>query len=115
MRSQQRAYITLAPGTRLPDDTEDSVDQWLAGRWRAFSRKRGRLLATPVRHQPWDLHAAELLACEENLLEHVGLKADEPPIVRFASCVSVSLGAPSPVLAALGVRSILRWARSASA
>lgn len=89
--------ITVAPGPRLADDGEDSLDQWLAGRWRAFSRRAGRLLATPVRHEPWDLHAAELLACEENLLDHVGLEPGQPPIVRFAPSVSVRLGPPSPV------------------
>lgn len=89
--------ITVAPGSRLLDDGEDSLDQWLAGRWRAFSRRGGRLLATPVHHQPWDLHAAELVACRENVLDHVGLEPDQPPLVRFAPCVSVRLGRPSRV------------------
>lgn len=89
--------ITVVPGPRLADDGEDSLDQWLAGRWRAFSRRAGRLLATPVRHQPWELHSAELLACEENLLDHVGLEPDQPPIVQFAPRVSVRLGPPTPV------------------
>ncbi len=93
--------IVIAPGAPLSGtdgDADDSLDHWLAGRWRAISRPAGQLVATPVRHEPWPLRGAEVLRLDESILAHAGLaRPVEPPLVRYAPGVSVSLGAPGLV------------------
>lgn len=71
------------------------LDDWLTGRWRAWTRRAGHLATVPVRHQPWPLHAAELLECDESLLAAHGLPpADEAPLVHASPGVDARLGLP---------------------
>jgi histidinol-phosphatase (PHP family) len=90
--------ITVDVGDPLAEDGRDSLDQWLAGRWRAFGQVRGRRVVTPVEHEPWVLHEAVLLRSEEDLLATVGLpRPTDAPLVRFSPGVSVAFGPPRPV------------------
>jgi uncharacterized protein YqjF (DUF2071 family) len=90
--------IEVDVGRPLPAEADDSLDQWLAGRWRAFGRVLGRRVVTPVEHEPWPLHEATLVRDEQNLLTAAGLPVpDEPPLVRFSPGVSVAIGAPRPL------------------
>ena len=90
--------ITVEVGDPLVDDGGDSLDQWLAGRWRAFGHVLGRRVVTPVEHEPWVLHEAVLLRSEEDLLASVGLpRPTDAPLVRFSPGVSVAFGPPRPV------------------
>jgi len=85
-------------GDRVRGDGDDSLDQWLAGRWRAFGRLLGRRVVTPVQHEPWVLHEAVLIKRDQDLLAAVGLpEPAEAPLVRFSPGVSVAVGMPRPV------------------
>jgi uncharacterized protein YqjF (DUF2071 family) len=86
--------ITVRPGHALPDRRPELVD-FLTGRWRAFSRIAGRLVTTPVEHQPWPLTEADVEALEEDLLAAAGL-APPPgePLAHFSPGVDVRLGLP---------------------
>ena len=90
--------IEVRPGVALGELAPDSLDHWLAGRWRSFSWLLGRIPAfTPVEHEPWPLHEAEMVRYEENLLASVGLPApEEAPLVRYSPGVEVRIGAPRP-------------------
>jgi uncharacterized protein YqjF (DUF2071 family) len=82
-------------GEPLPVQGQDSLDQWLAGRWRAYGRLFGHRVAVPVEHQPWQLFKATLLDPPGNLLASAHLpEPPDAPIVRYSPGVSVALGVP---------------------
>lgn len=70
---------------------------WTTGSWRAYTRHWGKLLVTPVEHEPWPLRQAHLQALEENLTDSVGLEdLREPAVVHFSDGVGrVRLGRPT--------------------
>ena len=73
-------------------------DALLIGRWRAYTRRAGRLLEVPVEHEPWPVHAATLVALDESLTRAAGLPQPEgPPLVHYAPCVNARLGLPRRV------------------
>ena len=85
-------------GAAIPADDLTHFDHYLTGRWRAFSRRRGRLFCTPVHHEPWPLHTARLAALDDGLVAACGLPAPRgEPVVHYAPEVSVRLGPPRPV------------------
>lgn len=71
------------------------LDDWLTGRWRAWIRRAGRLATVPVQHEPWLLHDADLLECEESLLASHGFPAvADAPLVHASPGVRARLGPP---------------------
>ena len=46
-----------------------ALEVWLTSRWRAYTAHLGRLIVTPVEHEPWPLREARLEAIEQNLLD----------------------------------------------
>jgi uncharacterized protein YqjF (DUF2071 family) len=71
------------------------LDVWLTGRWRAYSWHLGRLLETPVEHEPWPLSAATLEGLHETIAASFGLPgAAADRVVHFSEGVRhVRLGA----------------------
>ncbi|QVI60073.1 DUF2071 domain-containing protein [Nocardioides faecalis] len=59
----------------------------------------GRLLVTPVEHEPWPLRRASLRSLDQNLTDSVGLPGlDEPALVHYSDGVKkVRLGRPAVV------------------
>jgi uncharacterized protein len=47
------------------------LEVWLTARWGAHTRKAGRTWWVPVAHEPWLLHAAEVIELDDDLL-HAG-------------------------------------------
>src|SRR4051794_38174040 len=87
--------IEVRVGDAVDERSSGSLDQWLAGRWRAFGRALGRHVTVAVEHEPWALYEAQLISDEQQLLDAVGLAPPlAPPIVRYSPGVSVALGAP---------------------
>lgn len=90
--------IGIQPGSALTDEERTPLDDWLTGRWRAFSKARGRLFCTPVEHQPWPLQHAATSDLDFNLLPPVGLPAPAgAPLVHFSEGVDVQMGRPRHV------------------
>lgn len=93
----REAYrLQVRPGDKLvPSD----LDIWVTSRWRAYTRHLGRLLVTPVEHEPWPLRQASLQSLEQNLTDSVGLHAPaEPALVHYSDGVKeVRLGRPALV------------------
>jgi uncharacterized protein len=84
--------IDVRPGRRLLEPAP--LDVWLTGRWRAYSWHLGRLLETPVEHEPWPLSAATVEGMHETLSASFGLPvARTDHVVHFSEGVSeVRLG-----------------------
>ena len=82
-------HVTEAERTGLVD--------WSTGRWRAWTTHLGLRLRSPVQHQPWPLHHADLLHIEQSLTAAVGLPPPAgDPLVHYSPGVDARLGAPRP-------------------
>lgn len=86
--------ISVRPGqARQPSPLED----WLTGRWRAFTTVAGRMAAASVQHDPWPLHDVEIVSLEQSLVEATGLPTPEgDPLAQWSPGVQVRLGHPWP-------------------
>jgi uncharacterized protein len=75
------------------------LEVWLTSRWRAYTTHLGRLLVTPVEHEPWPLREAVLEELEQNLTNGIQLEdPSEAPLVHFSEGVEhVRLGRPALV------------------
>ncbi|WP_370417151.1 YqjF family protein [Streptomyces sp. QH1-20] len=89
-------HLTVRPGPAL---VPDGRDIWLTSRWRAVTRRAGRLWQTPVEHEPWPLSTAREDGLEQSLTQAAGLPPpDGTPVLHFSPGVRrVRLGAPRPV------------------
>jgi uncharacterized protein len=91
-------HIVVEPGRAFAAEELSERDHFLTGRWRAYSRHGGRLLAVPVQHQPWPLGEARIHRLDENLLAAAGLPpTSDEPITHFSPGVDVRFGPPQPV------------------
>lgn len=72
------------------------LDVWLTSRWRAYTRHLGRLLVTPVEHEPWPLRRAVVTEVEQNLTTSAGLgRLGAPDLVHYSPGVhEVAVGWP---------------------
>ena len=79
-------------GNRLADP--GPLAGFLTGRWGLHQTAAGRLAYWPNEHPAWPLHAAELVACEGDLVPAAGLPpVDGPPVsVLFSPGVDVRFG-----------------------
>jgi uncharacterized protein YqjF (DUF2071 family) len=69
------------------DSVADSdLQVWLTGRWRAYTAHLGRLLVTPVEHEPWPLREARVRVFEQNLTDSVGLPPLPEPVTTTFTC-----------------------------
>lgn len=73
------------------------LEVWLTGRWRVYTAHLGRLLVTPVEHEPWPLRQASLESLQQNLTTSVGLEEfSQSPLVHFSDGVNnVRVGRPA--------------------
>ena len=95
--------IEVVPGKDLGDRLSRR-DALLVGRWRAYSRRAGRLVQVPVQHQPWPVHEADLVELEESVTATAGLNvAGEAPLVHYAPRVDARLGLPRLVGSSTGL------------
>lgn len=93
-RGEASYRLVVRPGT--PVSQPSDLEVWLTGRWRAYTRRGGQLLATPVEHEPWPLRKATVETLEQNLTDAAGLEGlDRPALVHFSEGVrQVRVGAP---------------------
>jgi uncharacterized protein YqjF (DUF2071 family) len=86
--------ITVRVGPRIDEPTE--LEHFLTARWRLHNAPWGRPVAIPNEHPRWPLFRAELVHCEENMIEAAGLPAPEgqPVSVLFSPGVRVRFGLP---------------------
>jgi uncharacterized protein len=93
-RDGSGAYrLSVRPGPRLVSAAP--LDVWLTARWRAYSWHLGRLLETPVDHEPWPLSSATVEGLHETLAASLGLPGARTTdgVVHFSEGVrSVRVG-----------------------
>jgi hypothetical protein len=84
--------VVVRVGARLPDP--GPLAGFLTGRWGLHQTASGRLAYWPNEHPAWPLHAAELVACDEDLLAAAGLPTvgGAPDSVLFSPGVDVRFG-----------------------
>ena len=89
-------HIVIRPGEELRPPAGGPWERFVTARWGAFHRRGGRLLYTPVEHDPWRLQAAAVQACSvDALFRDAGLPAPTaPPIAQFSPGVRVRVGVP---------------------
>lgn len=93
-----QARLRLVVSVGDPIVAPHPFDVWLTGRWRAYTRGHGRLLMTPVEHEPWPLHHAEAHLADGGLLSACGLPPPAGvPTVHYSPGVDVRLGLPQAV------------------
>ncbi|MFH5824951.1 YqjF family protein [Georgenia sp. AZ-5] len=72
-------------------------EDYLTGRWSAFTRRAGLLWRVPVEHEPWPLRTATARADAGDLFEAAGLaRPAGRPLAHFSTGVSVRIGPPRP-------------------
>lgn len=77
-----------------------ALDDWVSARWRFLDARDGGVVAAPMRHEPWALHAAAVEHLDDELVAaagHPGLVDRPPDHVRFAPGVDVTGGVPRTV------------------
>jgi uncharacterized protein len=88
--------LQVQPGDKI---VPSNLETWLTGRWRAYTSHLGRLMVTPVEHEPWPLRQASLQSLEQNLTDSLDLhNLSEPSLVHFSDGVQkVRIGRPVPL------------------
>ncbi len=74
-----------------------ALDHFLSARWGLHTRRWGRTLFVPNRHERWPVHDAELIALDDQLMASVGLGrlARRPPDhLAFSPGVRTEFGLP---------------------
>jgi len=88
-----RARIRI--GDRLSANELDERDHFLTARWILFSVLRTRRRLARACHQPWPLHRAQALACDDRLIAAAGLpQPSGEPLVHYSPGVDVRIGRP---------------------
>lgn len=94
------SHVVVRFGALLVEDERSELDDWLAGRWRAYSRVAGRWVVVEVVHEPWPLRDADLVAHTNEIVQAAVPLGDRPPdLVRVADGVHARLGPPRLVAA----------------
>jgi uncharacterized protein YqjF (DUF2071 family) len=84
--------IVVRPGEAV---TAGPLEHFLTARWGLHAPGRGRAVYWPNEHQQWPLHAASVLALDDELLAAAGfgdLVGDEPASVLFSPGVDARFG-----------------------
>ena len=93
----RRSDFSVEVGERLESPTE--LDHFLTARWATHWRVGGRTLWCALEHPPWQLHAAQLLACSDELVAAAGLPSPtgRPVSVLWSPGLDTRVGAPRTV------------------
>lgn len=79
-------------GEAMGNAEPGSLEEFLVERYRFFTVRGGRVLATEVRHPPYPLHRAGVTGVEESLFAAAGLPpAAGTPVAHFSPGVDVEL------------------------
>lgn len=87
--------IAVRIGEKVPDREMSELDHFLTARWALGSTFARRLLWARIDHDPWPIHAAELLTVDASLVTAAGLPAPKgDPVVRWSPGVEVRIERP---------------------
>jgi uncharacterized protein len=87
--------VRIERGERYSADALDERDHFLTARWVLFSVLWSRHLFARACHEPWPLHRARVIRCEDGLLTAAGLPAPRgEPLAHYSPGVDVAIGGP---------------------
>jgi uncharacterized protein YqjF (DUF2071 family) len=87
--------VRIERGERYSADRLDERDHFLTARWMLFGVLRSRHLFARACHQPWPLHRARVIRCEDGLLTAAGLPVPQgEPLAHYSPGVDVAIGGP---------------------
>ena len=87
-----RSRLTITVGD-VVEPTE--LEVWVTARWGAHTRKAGRTWWIPNEHEPWPLHAADIIELDDELLDASGVQpAGDRLRALFSPCVRTRFGRP---------------------
>jgi uncharacterized protein YqjF (DUF2071 family) len=85
--------VQVRTGEAYRDEELRELDHFLTARWGAYSVLGDDFRYTPVEHELWPLHHAELVALEQTLTDAAGLPTPGgEPLVHYAPTVDATLG-----------------------
>ncbi len=91
--AESRTVIRV--GAQLPPSDVDELQVFLTARWALGTTFGRHLMWAEVEHEPWPVHRAELVTCDETLLVAAGLPAPSgEPVVLWSPGVDVRIGRP---------------------
>jgi len=76
-------------GEVMPRSEPGSLEHFLTERYWLFTERFGKIMAGEVRHEPWTLRSAEVLALDDTLVAAAGLKVEGAPIVMASDRLEV--------------------------
>jgi uncharacterized protein len=90
-----RNHVVVDVGARV---APTPLETWLTARWGAHTRKFGRTWWVPNSHDPWTLHAADVVALESDLVEAAGVPTAGAPLrALYSPGLHARFGCPSVV------------------
>jgi uncharacterized protein len=89
------SHVTVEVGEPFTPDELSARDHFLTARWRLFSIHATWRRFAEAQHDPWPLHRARVLHCDDGLVAAAGLPEPvDAPLVHFSPGVDVRIGAP---------------------
>jgi uncharacterized protein YqjF (DUF2071 family) len=90
--------MVVRVGQQLRAHEVDELQVFLTARWALGTTFGRRLVWAAVDHEPWPVHRAELVSCDETMLAAAGLPVPEgDPVVLWSPGVEVRIGRPTRV------------------
>ncbi|TVQ61727.1 MAG: DUF2071 domain-containing protein [Phycisphaerales bacterium] len=74
-----RTHVAWRAGEPLPQAQPGSLEHFLTERYYFFTKRRGRVLASRVEHEPWPLRQATVEHLDDTLIAAAGLSAEGEP------------------------------------
>jgi uncharacterized protein YqjF (DUF2071 family) len=68
-----------------------ALDTFLTGRWSAYVVYGAIAVRYDVEHEPWPLHHARIVRCQETMLRAIGLEVGDVFAAHYAPAVSARL------------------------
>jgi uncharacterized protein YqjF (DUF2071 family) len=90
--------VEIAIGEPFGEDELGELDHFLTARWALFSAPLAGVRRARAFHDPWPLHRAELIHCDDQLMAAAGLPLPVGlPLVHYSPSVSVRIGWPAKI------------------
>jgi len=99
-RDDTRHAVRYRIGAHLGASPVGTFEHFLIERYLLFVERDAVVMRGQVHHPPYDVHLAEVLACDDQLVEAAGLPAVRglPPIAHYSPGVDVEVFALAPAL-----------------
>ena len=92
------SHLVVRVGQQVRPTEVDELQVFLTARWALGTTFGRRLMWAEVEHEPWPVHRAELVSCDETMLAAAGLPPPTgEPVVLWSPGVEVRIARPRRV------------------